>query len=138
MRCRNTYLTGTIFTVCIVQIPQRFMTVNGISPFQAAVRLLPFGCFVPAISTIAAIAMKKRVPPIYILFIGGILEIIGTVGLSKTSVSSEISASQYGFQILTGSGVGCFNAALILLVPFVVESKDLGKVLATSNLPLRI
>jgi hypothetical protein len=33
---------------------------------------------------------------------------------------------QYGYQILTGTGVGFFNAALILLVPYVVEKRDLA------------
>lgn len=126
MTYRNTYFTGTIFTVCIVQIPQRFITVNGISPFQAGVRLLPFGVLVPIISTLAAMLMKKMVAPIYILVAGGILEVIGIICLSMISTSPEISASQYGFQILIGSGVGCFNAALILMVPFVMESRDLG------------
>jgi hypothetical protein len=123
---RNTYLTGTIFTVCIVQIPQRLIVVNGITPFQAGVRLLPFSVVVPSVSAITAMLMKKAVAPIYILFAGGILEIIGVVCLSMASVSPEISAFQYGFQILIGSGVGCFNSALILMVPFVMDPRDLG------------
>lgn len=124
---RNTYISGNILTVCIVEIPQRFMTVNGMSPFQAGVRLLPFGSFVPVGSVIAAVFMGKgKVPPFYILLAGGILEIIGTTFLSMAPTSTEVAASQYGFQILAGAGVGFFNAALILMVPFVVEKRDLG------------
>ena len=134
----NTYLTGTVFTVCLVLIPQRLTTVNGLSPFQAGVRLLSFGVLVPGISTLAAMLMKKLVAPIYILSVGGILEIVGTVCLSMIPTSPEITASQYGFHVLIGSGVGCFNAALILMVPYVVAPKDLGNKTSTHYLSLRL
>lgn len=123
---RNTYFAGTIFTTCVVQIPQRFITVNGLSPFDAGVRLLPFGVLVPGMSSLSAMLMKKLVAPIYILMAGAILQIIGTVCLSRTDTSPTISASQYGFQILIGSGIGFINSALLLLVPFVMKSQDLG------------
>ena len=109
-----------------MQIPQRFMTVNGLSPFEAGVRLLPFGVLVPSMSSLTALLMKKLVAPIYILMAGGILEIIGTVCLSMIDTSPKILASQYGFQILIGSGVGFINSALLLLVPFVMKRQDLG------------
>lgn len=105
---------------------------NGLSPFNAGVRLLPFAVLVFAMSSLAAMLKKKMVAPIYILAAGGILEIIGTVCLSMTSTSPEISASQYGFQILIGSGVGFINSALLLLVPFVMKRQDLGKWISTS------
>jgi hypothetical protein len=104
------------------------MTVNGESAFQAGLKLLPFGVFVPAGSSLAAILMgRARIRAEYVLVAGGILEIVGTILLSKTSVGLQIPRVQYGYQILTGTGVGFFNAALILLVPYVVEKRDLGK-----------
>ncbi len=99
---------------------------NGLSPFDAGVRLLPFGVLVPGMSSLAAMLMKKLIAPIYILIAGSILEIIGTVCLSMTGTSPNIYTSQYGFQILIGSGVGFTNAALLLLVPFVMKRQDLG------------
>ena len=71
---------------------------------------------------------RARVPPMYILIAGGILEIIGTVCLSKTPTSFGVSSAQYVFQILAGTGIGFFNAALILMVPIVLEMRDLGKI----------
>ncbi len=125
---RNSFFAGTIFTVCIVQLPQRFVTVNSESAFQAGVKLLPFGVFVPAGSSLAATLMgRARIRPEFILFAGGVFEIVGTICLSKTSVGLQIPRAQYGFQVLTGTGVGFFNAALILLVPYVLEKRDLGK-----------
>lgn len=104
------------------------MTVNGVSAFQAGVKLLPFGLFVPAGSSLAAILMgRARIRAEYILLAGGIFELVGTILLSKSSAGLQIPRGQYGFQVLTGTGVGFFNAALILLVPYVVEKRDLGK-----------
>lgn len=124
---RNAFFSGSILTTLIVQIPQRFMTVNGLSPLAAGSRLLPFAALVPGGSTLAAIAMgRMKLPPTYILLAGSIFETAGVVGLSKSSTQPAISASQYGFQILAGAGVGCFNVALALLVPYVTEKRDLG------------
>ncbi|KAG8531949.1 uncharacterized protein KY384_003585 [Bacidia gigantensis] len=123
----NTYFAGTILTVCIVQLPQRFTTVNGQSAFQAGVRLLPFGAFIPAGSVLAAILIgRARISPLYILLAGGFLEVIGTALLSQSSAEYHISAAQYGYQILAGTGVGFFNATLVLLVPYVVDKRDLA------------
>lgn len=125
---RNSYFAGTILTVCIVQIPQRFITVNGQSVFQAGVKLLPFGAFIPAGSTLAATLMGRgRIRADYILVAGGILEVVGTILLSKTSAEPQIKGAYYVYLILTGTGVGFFNAALILLVPHVLETRDLGQ-----------
>lgn len=105
---------------------------NGLSPFNAGVRLLPFAVLVPAMSSLAAMLMKKTVASIYILAAGGILEVIGTVCLATMSTSPEISGPQYVFQVLIGSGVGFINSALLLLVPFVMKRGDLGEWISTS------
>ncbi|KUJ13244.1 MFS multidrug transporter-like protein [Mollisia scopiformis] len=123
----NSYFAGTIFLVCTVQIPQRFETINKDSAFRAGIRLIAFVLFVPTSSAFAAILLgKSKIPHCWILLSGCILNIAGTVGLSMTSTSTTINSSQYGFQILTGIGVGLFNGVLILLIPYVVEKRDLG------------
>jgi dipeptide/tripeptide permease len=125
---RNTFLAGTIQFVCIVQIPQRFVTVNDVSPLSAAVRLLAFGAMIPIGSVIAGGLMGKgRVPPCWVVMAGAILEIIGIVLLSRISTSPEIDTSQYGFQVIAGLGTGMINAALIILVPYIMEKRDLGE-----------
>ncbi|ORX97750.1 MFS multidrug transporter-like protein [Clohesyomyces aquaticus] len=123
----NTYLVGTILSVCVVQIPQRFSTVYGLSPFVAATKLLSFGVFVPAGSSLAAGLMGKlRIPPCWVVLGGAILQITGLVLLSEMSDWRTINSSQYGFQILAGTGVGFVNAALTLLVPYAMEKRDLA------------
>jgi hypothetical protein len=79
-------------------------------------------------AVIAAITVgKTSIPPIYFLFLGGILAIAGTAGLSVIPKTPGIWAPQYVFQILAGAGAGCFNGMLTLLTPFAFEKRDLGE-----------
>lgn len=119
---------GTVLFVCIMQIPQRFATVYGLSPFVSATKLLPFGVFVPVGSSFAAVLMgKPKIPPCWIIMAGAVLQIIGLVLLVEFSNTEKVEAKQYGFQILVGTGVGFLNSALTLLVPYSMEKQDLGK-----------
>src|SRR5438552_214332 len=112
--------------VCVAQIPQRFVTVNGLSPLSAAVRLLTFGAFVPVGSGLAGALMgKPRIPPCWIVLTGAILEIIGIIFLSRIDTSPHIDKSQYAFQVLAGTGIGFVNAGLVILVPYAMEKRDL-------------
>lgn len=84
--------------------------------------MVPMGAVISAL-----IIGKTRIPPIYFLFAGGLLEVAGTAGLCVTPTTWKIWPPQYVFQILAGTGVGFFNGTLTLLVPFIVEKRDLGK-----------
>jgi MFS family permease len=124
----NTFFSGAVLMICLVQIPQRFIIVNGLSPLKAAVRLLAFGAFVPGGSTIAAALMSKpKVPPAVIILLGAVSQLIGAVFLSRIPTHSELYEAQYGFQFLLGIGVGFVAAGLILLVPYAMERRDLGE-----------
>ncbi|KAI4909408.1 hypothetical protein J4E90_008105 [Alternaria incomplexa] len=123
----NTYLSGTVMFVCIAQIPQRFITVDGLSPLAAAARLLTYGAFVPFGSGIAGAMMgKPRIPPCWIILGGSLMEILGIALLSQIDTSSHIDASQYAFQIIAGTGTGLVNSGLILLVPYAMDKRDLA------------
>ena len=56
---------------------------------------------------------------------GAILQIVGLAGLSQTTTSYGIWPPQYGFQVLAGTGAGFTSIVLMLMVPYVVEAKDL-------------
>jgi hypothetical protein len=114
--------------ICIVQIPQRFVTVNDVSELSASLRLLSFGAMIPVGSAVAGALMgKPRIPPIWTILTGAIMEIIGVVLLSRISTSPEIDTAQYGFQVLAGFGNGMINASLIILIPYIMEKRDLGE-----------
>src|SRR4051812_33921125 len=101
------------------------MNTNGLSAFDAAVRLLPFGAFVPGGAIIAsALTGRPRVRPSILILAGGILQLIGSSLLSHIPSDTRIHYSQYGFQIVTGTGIGLVSSSLILLIPYVVEKLD--------------
>ncbi|RYN60776.1 hypothetical protein AA0114_g1074 [Alternaria tenuissima] len=123
----NTYLSGTVMFVCIAQIPQRYITVNGLSPLAAAVRLLTYGAFVPFGSAVAGALMgKPRIPPCWIILAGSLMEVLGITLLAWIDTSSHIDASQYAYQIIAGTGTGLVNSGLIMLVPYAMEKRDLA------------
>lgn len=111
----------------VAQVPQRFITVNDLSPLDAAVRLLTFGAFIPIGGVVAAAFMKKGVPPMWLVLVGAIMEIIGIVLLSRIGTTEAIDNGQYGYQFLAGLGTGIINSSLIILVPYIMEKRDLGK-----------
>lgn len=84
--------------------------------------MVPMGAVI-----VVTIIGKTKIPPIYFLFIGSILEVIGTAGLSQTPNHFKIWKLQYLFQFIAGAGVGCFNGTLTLIAPFAFSKKDLGK-----------
>ncbi|KAI1733353.1 MFS general substrate transporter [Xylaria scruposa] len=123
----NSWLSGMVLVVTVVQIPQRFMIVNGLTAINAGVRLLPFVAVVAFTSVFVAIIVSRaKIPPVYTLIFGALLQVAGAAGLSRASTQSGIEASQYGFQVLAGAGVGIYNIILILLTPYVIDKKHLA------------
>ncbi|KAJ3579323.1 hypothetical protein NPX13_g1242 [Xylaria arbuscula] len=123
----NAWLSGSVLVVTVVQIPQRYIIVNGLSAIDAGVRLLPFVVVMASTSVILTIIMAKwKLHAVYCLMIGALLETAGVAGLSQTSMHQEINTSQYGFQILAGIGVGFFNILLLLMTPHIVAKEHLA------------
>lgn len=119
------FLVGAPFTVAIIQIPLRFQTVNSVSALGAGVRLLPFALASPIGSVLAAgIAGKAKIPPIYFIFLGAILQIVGFSLLSTAPTTTKINPAQYGFQVIAGFGCGVSLASLIVMTPFAIEKHD--------------
>ncbi|KAF2788839.1 hypothetical protein K505DRAFT_254577, partial [Melanomma pulvis-pyrius CBS 109.77] len=124
---RNSWLNGGVVSTCVFQIPQRFMTTNGRSPFSAAARLLAFGAFVPVGSGLTGILLGRlRIRPCLVIAFSALLEAIGTALLSRSSAEYDINPAQFGFQILIGLGLGFVMPALIYVLPFTMENVDLA------------
>ncbi|ORY17866.1 putative multidrug resistance protein fnx1 [Clohesyomyces aquaticus] len=123
----NAFLAGATFTTCVIQIPLRFQVVNNETSWQAGIRLVPFGLAVPVgVALTAAICGKRRLPPIYLLFVASALKIIGIVFLSRVTLDRVLWKGQYGLQFVTGLGCGLSIGVTQLMVPFVIEKRDLG------------
>ncbi len=98
------------------------------SEIAAGIRLLPFAAVMAATSMVMAIVLSKsKIPIIYWFLLGGLMQIAGIAGLSQSSVATYVKASQYGFQIVAGFGIGIFNVGLLIITPHIVEAKYLGE-----------
>ena len=113
----------------IFNIPQRLQTVNSTSAIDAGIRLLPLLLLSPVASATSGLLITKlKIPPLYILILGGSLQTIG-VGLFSSLPSSDlqISPAQYGYQVIMGLGFGFNLSTILMMVPMVVDEKDMRR-----------
>jgi hypothetical protein len=109
----------------MIQIPQRFQTVHHLSPLQASLRLLPFGFLVAFGSSFgAALTKKAKIPILYVILTGTLLQVIGFSLLSTIPISQDIFKGQYGYQVIAGLGCGFVLGCLVIITPFTVEERD--------------
>ncbi|KAI1347291.1 major facilitator superfamily transporter [Xylaria sp. FL0043] len=123
----NGFLTGFPFMAAIINIPQRLQTVNSTTPIGAGIRLLPLLLLSPVASALSGFLISKtKVPPLYLLLIGGSLQTIG-VGLFSSLDSSnlDIPSAQYGYQVIMGLGFGFNLSTLLIMVPMIISEKDI-------------
>ncbi|PVH93343.1 MFS multidrug transporter-like protein [Periconia macrospinosa] len=132
-------LVGGQYTVCLVALAQRYQTLHSMSPLQASLRVLPFGLASPFAGTIAAgVSKKRQIPPIYFCLAGSLLQIVGMTLMATSVASPSVFGGFYGFQVVSGVGVGFNLILLTLMTPLAVEEQDkataLGSVLQSRNL----
>lgn len=128
----NGFLTGFPFMAAIFNIPQRLQTVNSTSAIDAGIRLLPLLLLSPVASATSGLLITKlKIPPLYILILGGSLQTIG-VGLFSSLPSSDlqIPPAQYGYQVIMGLGFGFNLSTILMMVPMVVDEKDMPVTMA--------
>lgn len=123
-------LSGIPYNIIVIDIPQRLQTVNGISPLGAGIRLVPFNVMIAlGCILINVFAMRTRIAPIYLVFAGSIIQLIG-LSLFSTLSSANIMAPApsvvYGWEILSGFGIGIVWGMLLVIPPHVVEHRDLA------------
>ena len=123
----NAIFLGAPWFVTIFQLPQRIQVVNSTSPLAAGIRFIPFTLAAPLGSIVApTIAKVGKVPPIYLVILASVIQVIGFALLSTLPTSQSISPAQYGYEILAGFGCGINITLLILMTPFSVEERDKG------------
>jgi Na+/melibiose symporter-like transporter len=119
---------GGPWFVAIFQLPQKFQIVHGVSTLGAGVRLMPFTFSAPVGAVVTStIAGKLKVPPLYLIIIGSILQVIGFALLATLPGSSVLHPRTYGYEIIAGFGSGINGSLLLLMMPFAVEARDRGK-----------
>jgi hypothetical protein len=120
----NSFTVGAVYTISVVQIPQRVQTLNNLSPLQAGYRLLALVLGSPIGSGFTSVMAKKKLIPLtFILLLGAVLQVVGSVLMSTLPISASILAAQYGYEIILGFGLGMSIGALLLAVQEKVDVK---------------
>ncbi|KAH6706125.1 hypothetical protein VD0002_g5664 [Verticillium dahliae] len=124
----NGFLTGFPFMAAIINIPQRLQTVNSTTAIGAGLRMLPLLLLSPVASALSGVLITKlKVPPLYVLTLGGVLQVIG-VGLfsSLDSTTLKVPDAQYGYQVIMGLGFGFNLATILMMATIIVPENDLA------------
>lgn len=109
------------------QLPQRLQVVNGLSPIEAGVRLIPFSLAAPFGSVITAgIAKSLKVPLVHMILCASALQVIGFALLSTLPNGHSVIPAQYGYEFIAGFGCGINISMLVLITPFCVQERDKG------------
>lgn len=126
--CRSAIFLGGPWFCAIFQLPQRYQIVNSLEPLEAGIRLIPFTLAAPFGSIISAgLAKGGKIPALYFVVLAAVLQVIGFALLSTVPESHEISAAQYGYEIIAGFGCGINISLLLVMIPFRVQERDKGK-----------
>ncbi|KAJ4289706.1 hypothetical protein N0V90_011035 [Kalmusia sp. IMI 367209] len=124
----SAFWMGAMLFSLTVTLPQRFQVVDRSSALSAGYRLLPVTLVDPLGSAVGAYFMTSmHVPPFYLLLIGTAIQTLG-VGLMIMRPSNLLSfpASKYGFEAITGFGLGITSAIAVLAATVFFKPKDLS------------
>ncbi|RAH67538.1 uncharacterized protein BO66DRAFT_440995 [Aspergillus aculeatinus CBS 121060] len=106
------------------ELQQRFEMVNQVSTFHAAIRFIPFTVAASVGSILAStVAKMLKVPLLYLLGIGSSMQVVSYVLLGTVSGQDDISARQYGYQVLAGLACGINIPLLTLMTRYATERK---------------
>ncbi|GKT93539.1 MFS multidrug transporter protein [Colletotrichum tofieldiae] len=119
------FFTGPAFMTALINLPQRFQAVNGLSPFNAGVHLLPLLLSSPLATAVSGhLATKWDVSPFYLLLFGATMQMLG-IGLASSAAPDQLRRL-LGFEVIMGFGFGMTLVTLLIYVPFLVDRADLA------------
>ncbi|KOC18275.1 hypothetical protein AFLA70_59g003481 [Aspergillus flavus AF70] len=123
----NALLSGVPFVTLVLDLPLRFESINGRSALNSGICILPLTLTIAFGSALTGgLTARGRVPPIMVLLVATILQILGMGLLYSVPVTTDLPARIYGYQILAGLGIGLSLTTLLNIVPFVVERRVLA------------
>ncbi|KAK8060924.1 hypothetical protein PG996_010854 [Apiospora saccharicola] len=133
-----TAMAATNIYVPVYYIPLYFAFTIGDSELMAAVRLLPYICFLAVLNMMSG-ALLPRVNYYWILYlIGGILMTIGSAAMFTVTPETS-NANVYGYSIIVGAGTGLvfnlgFTVSGVTIMAETGDSLDLQRVISMQNL----
>jgi hypothetical protein len=106
-----------------VQLPQRFQGVNFASAERAGILLLPVSLLTPVGAMFGGV-LNKKISAEYILLLGTAVVSVGTGLLSSLPIDAGIADATYGYEIITGFGLGLASTPYYIMLYTSVEEKD--------------
>ncbi|KAF1997983.1 MFS general substrate transporter [Amniculicola lignicola CBS 123094] len=128
------FFAGVPFYVSIIQLPQRFQGVNNTSAERAGILLLPLTLLTPVGSMTAGLAIGKFITAEVAVMVAATCVSIGVGLISSLPTGSAISAATYGYQIITGFGLGLGAPPYYMLLASSVAEKDVSIGTGTLNM----
>ncbi|KAH7132481.1 putative MFS multidrug transporter [Dendryphion nanum] len=121
------FLLGMPFYVAIIQLPQRFQTVNHTSAERAGILLLPVTLLSPVGAMLGGLLMgkTKKFTGELVLIIATALVCIGIGLLSSLPVESYFPKATYGYEIITGFALGLASPPYFYLLYTSIDEKDI-------------
>lgn len=113
------------FYIVFVQLPQRFQTVNFTSAERAGILLLPV-CMLSPLGALVAGTVAKRVPLEFVLILAVSVVFVGIGLLSSLPTYSALWAGTYGYEVITGLGLGLASPPYFMLLATSIPEKDIS------------
>jgi cyanate permease len=113
------------FYVIFVQLPQRFQVVNFTSAERAGILLLPATLMTPVGAMVAGLAAKK-VPIEFVLIVSATLVCLGVGLLGSLPTHSTLWPGTYGYEVITGLGLGLASPPYFMLIATSIAEKDMS------------
>ncbi|KAI0909421.1 putative multidrug resistance protein fnx1 [Ustulina deusta] len=128
------FLLGGPLVVTLYQIPQVFGLVYGLSDLDAGIRVVPFTALWSVGLIVApTLAGRLKVPPIYIILVGCVIQVIAFSLLGTLPISTEIPPQIYAYEVIAGLGCGLVFPLLFVMTPFVNEGRDRAVAMAAEG-----
>ncbi|KAL9079239.1 MAG: hypothetical protein Q9157_001857 [Trypethelium eluteriae] len=80
-------------------------------------------------------ASRLKTPPVFIMLVGTALQVVGFALLSTIPITESIWKGQYGYEVLSGLGMGANAGLLVVITPYVVEKRDQREYLPCDAVP---
>lgn len=124
-----TLMTGFVFYIAVVQLPERFQIVSGDSSVRPGLKLLPMMAASAVGSFIAGGILRKRSYTSHIIAVATGLQVLGYGLMSTIDHQRGTPKAIYGFEIFLGLGFGASIASATMMVQFQfgINSPFIGK-----------
>lgn len=94
---------------------------------DAGIYLIGYSAVAAVAAAIVNIASARgRIPFIYTLLVGCTVHTVGVGLLSTITASRGFHATDIGYLVIAGTGMGLTMGILVLSTPYIVEDRDLG------------